>query len=396
MVDKLIRLLSKPATCFLFIACVYVTGFLGHGLILKKTVYGDGVFYYSFLRSAIIDCDVSFSNEYREFEVSQPITPNGLPGNKYPIGPSLLWLPSFLSIRNAMPHNSTGYELPLQLAVGATSVMAALAGLVLLYRLLISFFPVKTALITIFATALATNLLFYGSVDPVNSHAPSFFAATVFLSLLLGKQKHWFFIGLWLGIMGIIRPQDQIMGMMAIPFLFPNWKKPFASVKPAMLLCAEWSIPILFQQTLYIPLYGTAFISPYFFGGEGYDFLHPHILPVLFSVRNGLFFTTPILLISMIGFFLPWKKNNMLKKTSAVVFLLSLYLVSSWSTWTQGASYGGRMFVSLLPLLAYPFAVTFSLYQKKVWQGYFIGWIITGMFFIMNAGRIVSFLLLSP
>src|SRR5438552_1720015 len=60
----------------------------------------DGVYYYVYLRSLVIDHDLDFTNEYTYYHVSTataPKTPTNLAPNKYAIGPALLWMPFFLA-----------------------------------------------------------------------------------------------------------------------------------------------------------------------------------------------------------------------------------------------------------------------------------------------------------
>ena len=123
----------SPTAIFLFIVIIYFTGFFAHALYLKKTVYGDGVYYYSWLRSIVIDRDIRFNNEYRDLGGSQPMSKTGLIGNKYAIGPAIIWSPAFLLVHSFL--HGDGYSLPYQLAVGLTSVCASIFGLLLLWRI---------------------------------------------------------------------------------------------------------------------------------------------------------------------------------------------------------------------------------------------------------------------
>lgn len=322
----------KPKHIFLLIACLYIAGFFAHALYLQKTVYGDGVYYYSWLKNAVVDHTI--------------VTPP--PGNKYSIGPAILWAPGFLLVHSLL--RGSGNELPYQLAVGGMSVLYALTGLLLLSR----FVPMSV----IAAIAGASNLLFYGSIDPVNSHALSFFAACVFLSLLYAKEKQWITIGSSLGLIAIIRPQDVLYGILCIPSFA---RGPLAKLQGDPLLNFRkfaFGFLIVFLPQL-LAWYATtgSVISPYLTGSERFDFLRPHILSVLLSPLNGLFLWTPIVLLGVLGL-----KN----KFMLLVIFLELYLVSSWSTWWQGASYSGRMFVSILPLIAFGVARRQLLYFSVI------------------------------
>jgi hypothetical protein len=308
------KLLSRlsPVSIFLCICAVYITGFFAHAAYLHKTVYGDGVYYYAWL-------------------TLQP--------SKYPVGPALFWAPAY-----ALTHSP--------IAVGLTSVLAVIFSLLLLWNLLQRRFGSTVSIMTVAAIAGASNLLFYGSLDVVNSHALSFFAATIFLSLLFLKKKQWLAIGAALGLLGLMRTQDLLYGILLLPFVT---KKNIVLIIAGFLLVFSPQF-LAWQRTV-----GKFWISPYLAGAEGFNFAKPHILGVLFGSQNGLFLWTPITLLGTIG--LITKKRFLLLS----VFLLELYTVASWSTWWQGASYSGRMFVSTLPILAFGIASIFSWLIRYKW-----------------------------
>jgi hypothetical protein len=120
------------------------------------------------------------------------------------------------------------------------------------------------------------------------------------------------------------------------------------------------------QLLVWFAFTGNPFVSPYFAGGEHYTFLSPHLLPVLFSPENGLLLYTPLFLIAAIGYVRPWKTYESYRLPSIAVILVSLYLTASWSSWNQGASYSGRMFIALLPLIAFPLANLLQRMTNKI------------------------------
>lgn len=323
------------------IAAAYIVAFFSHAWHLQKTVYGDGVFYFSWLRSVVVDHDIDFTNEYADSRVSQPNTPLGYAGNKYSIGPAVIWAPLYITVHQIV--RGDGWSLPYQLAAGITSVLAALFGLVLLLRFLPAPPPVR--ILTVLAVAGASNLLFYGAVDPVNSHAFSFFAAVVYLSVITAKKPHWFAGGISLAFLASIRNQDAIYILALIPFWRQvNWR----------LFIFGAALGFLPQLAAWVSLYGSV-ANPYIAGGETFDLLRPHIVGVLFGISSGLFLWTPIAAIGFFGLLLYDTKRpqyDKQRKIYLLIFCLQVYLVASWSTWWQGASVSGRMFVSTLPLLA--------------------------------------------
>ena len=280
----------KQAKWFLIIASIYLLGYLAHAFILQKTVYGDGIFYFSWVRSIVVNHDINFTNEYSHFGVYAY-------GNKHPIGAPLFWLPLYAQAHAII--QKSGYELPYQLFVGFISVLASLSGLILLFRLLTKNFPRTAALLAILSIAGATNLLFYGSIDPVNSHAISFFTATVFLSFLFSKNVSPFLTGCALGFCALVRPQDAMLGLIAIPHVSLQGSHPLR-LRALRAFLAGATIIFSLQLLAWYALYGTPWTSPYLSGGESFIWWSPHFFNVLFSPTNGLFLWTPITLFAII------------------------------------------------------------------------------------------------
>ncbi len=378
---------------FLCILFLYIFVFFSHALLLQKTVYGDGIFYYSWVRSIVINRDINFANEYAHFSVNAPITPKGLPGNKHPIGTPLFWLPWYAQARMVM--QGRGYELPYQLTVSFVSVLAALSGLVLLYRLLTGLFGQTASLLAAVSVAAATNLLFYGAVDPVNSHAVSFFAATVFLSFLFSKNVPPFVTGCALGFAALVRPQDAALGLLAlvIPKSFsviPALGAGIQSKKVFIKFLLGALLSFSPQLLVWYALYGSPWTSPYLTSSESFTLWPQHFFDVLLSPVNGLFLWTPITALAVVGL-LFWK--NPLRVWLLAIFVAEVAIVGSWSIWWQGASYSGRMLVSVLPVLSFGLA---AVYAKLI--GFGLRWkqillAIIGPLSIINALFIVRFLL---
>ncbi len=359
---------------FLWLACMYLLGFLSHAVYLSKTVYGDGIFYYSWLRSTIVDRDISFANEYAHFGATQPKTNIGQLGNKYSIGPSLLWAPAFIATHIVI--HEDGYTLPYQVAVGGTTVLLTVFALILLYRLLTG--PNETRMFAILTIAFATNLFFYGAIDPANSHGVSFFITVVYLSLLKAEKPNWTAVGASLAILCMIRLQDCIFVLLLIPYI--------RSIKLGKIITG-FAITFLPQLLAWNALYGNFWINPYLAGGEKLSFLSPHILGVLFHFDSGLFLWTPVVALGVYGL---WARKSQYFWYLVVVGL-QLWVVASWSTWWQGASYSGRMFVSTLPLIA--FGLTQGIDKLRILYGNLVTILFVATLAILNTLSIIYFLL---
>lgn len=348
---------------FLSIIAVYLTGFLLHALFLGKTVFGDGIFYYSWARSIVFDGDVNFADEYRYFGVQRFVSPLGIPGNKYAVGPALFWIPMLVTLKPVF--GGSGYEITYQIAAGLVSVMAAVAGLIFIYLALADFFPKNISLLAISGIAGATNLIYYGSLDPVNSHALSFFVSAVLTYVSVRTLKSasgpdgnsLFLSGLLIGMATDIRLPDAVLATVILPFVSLRLMVP--------LLCG-YLIGFSPQILAWKSVYGSFLALPYVKEDVGFDFFHPQVFGVLFSPNNGVFLWTPIVLFMGTGLFIfAYHRRELFFRLLPGTFLLVLYVISSWRIWWQGASYSGRMFISVLPLLGFGLAEIWKRTGKK-------------------------------
>ncbi len=317
------------------IAALYIAGYAFHAWYLRKTVYGDGSYYYAWLTGS---------------------------ASKFSVGPAIAWAPVYIATRS-------------EFAVGAVSVLAAIFGLTLLYTMLAQSFSPAVSIASVAAVALASNLLFYGSLDAVNSHALSFFAVTVFLAML--RCRRWFAVGATLGVVALMRAQDLAFGILIIPLL---------TKKTVLPVAAGFLLAFAPQLAAWQLVSGKFWVSPYLVR-EGFILTRPHILDVLFGRGNGLFLWTPAAMLGAAGL-ITFKRYAYL-----IVFLAELFIVATWSTWWQGASYSGRMFVSSLPLLAYGIAHVFSWLETRRFGLLHFFLIIVAPLSLVNAVSILYFLL---
>lgn len=353
-----------------FLLCFFSALYLG------KTVYGDGLYYYTWLRSLAIDHDVSFFNEYQTLGITQLPTRTGLIGNIYSIGPALLWAPGFLTIHTLF--KGSGYEFPYQLSVALLSMGYAIAGSILLYRVLSRHFSPVVSILTALGIATGTNMLYYGAIDTVNSHAVSFFVSTVLLNLVQEVPLSAWKIGGFIGLLALIRIQDSIFLLLpGSMFLMDLWQKvqhqsPEQQFK--MFLKTTLSVIVLLvsfvsvfsvQIAAWYSVYGSYYI-PYLNRGYGFDFRNLNIVSVLFSPHNGLLLWTPLVFVAVVGLLLG-KQKRIFTNIIFLVFLVQAYIIASWSTWWQGASFSGRMFISLLPFLAFGLANVLTIFERKHW-----------------------------
>lgn len=115
---------------------------------------------------------------------------------------------------------------------------------------------------------------------------------------------------------------------------------------------------ILYWQYMYgIFLY-------YSYGSEGFNWLNPELVSVLFATSSGLFLYVPFYLFIISSLIVMIKK-----KYPNGIFILALfsaitYIISCWWDWGFGCSFGTRSLVEYLSILSIPVAYGFTQLNK--------------------------------
>ncbi len=170
---------------------------------LGARVTGEGISYYVYLRSAVFDGDLDFTNEYEAFNLDDANprllspTPTGVSRNVHAVGPAVVWSP-FLAVGRVLQGLSSGSieltpfgtERPTREALdqetfgrGYAHVFVAAAPIgsitllglasVLWYREVARLLPPRDAAVGVVAAIVAGPLLWYTFFEPSMSHAPT-------------------------------------------------------------------------------------------------------------------------------------------------------------------------------------------------------------------------------
>lgn len=342
-------------------------------------IYGDGLGYYSYDRSVFFDHDLNFQNEFNVWQHQYSKMFNQvrmLPSvtvNQWNVGSAIIWIPFFLVghftvlflglLRFHIPLN--GYSWPYELAVGIGNIGLGVAALYLLFDLGRKYVSEKISLVGVLLLTFGTNLLFYLMYEPVTSHVPALFLFTLFLWHWEKEKKNPWLLGLSAGLLVAVRTSDAVLILPFIAYEFWQNKKSFIKIVTMSFLA------FLPQILVWQKMFGQISRIPYLAGGQAgsFSFWPVHLLEMLFSVRHGLFLWTPLILLGLWG--LKYFKNVKLTKLLIVGFILEVLLTSSWSQWWQGASFGGRFFISSLPL--FYLGLISLLRQHKIKVAPFVG-----------------------
>jgi hypothetical protein len=367
---------------------VYATG------RANPPIRSDGYSYYVYLPSWFIYRDATLSavaNDCCGGEFPYFTAIIRWPGTKrwvdaHPIGVAVLQSPFFLAAHGLTKWTNLtpdGFSFYYQHGAGLAGVFWTIAGLAVLRLLLRRRFTDRVTTATLIALAFGTSLYHYGTYDSSYSHAYSFFLVAAFLYLtelwhgaadgnriaeVSWRHSPWttsVLLGLVAGLIVLTRHTNVILLLVFPLFGISDRESARAGMSSLvtrwreLAVCAIVAAAVVFPQLdLYYRATGRMFVSSY--GDLSFNFLSPHLWDVLFSVRKGLFFWSPLLLAAIAGF---WLADDVIRPyvlPAAVVLSLDTYLIASWWDWQFGASYGHRGFVDTLPVLALGLAGFFA------------------------------------
>ena len=374
----------RPVACLTFLYLLCVLAFLASTQLHHVDGHltgSDGAYYYSYLPSLILDHDLDFTNQYAELvsgrETSRLRAIEGRPPNKYTIGSAVLWTPFFLighllvlAVRAAgfpIPPDGIGYLYQIPTMLG--SITYGFAGVLLLYWSCRRFFSRRVSAFSSILIWLATNLIYYMIAEPSMSHACSFFATALFLTLWLSFRpdptlSQWLLLGLSGGLITLVRPPDATwLVLPAIDLALSagrGWKgRLLRSTRGLVVLGMVAGIVFLPQFLLWQALDATPTIDGHASFTQypvHFHWFSPHILSLLFSLHHGLFSWHPVLLFGAAGLFLLYRKNRALTLSLSIGFALQACVIGAWYGWPGGHAFGSRMLISSLPALAFGLA----------------------------------------
>jgi hypothetical protein len=317
-------------------------------------VQHDGIGYFVYLHSVVVDHDLNLSDEYAaaaraHIPGSPPTerTATGLRPDFFPVGPALLSLPAYLVALASHPSGEPQFGRPFTLAFVLASLLYGLLALALTYRLTRAVVGAPhAAALGVLATAFATPFFYYLLYEPSYSHTFSAFMVTAFLYYWWRTREErspraWLVLGVLGGLMALTRWQDG--PLLAITLLdLRRARQRLLLLAPGVLLAFSpqlWTDRVLFGSWL-----------PDRPPREPLQWWPGHYLDVLFSSNRGLFVWTPIMVAAVIGFYL--LPDRKLKLAGLYALLAETVINGTVFDWWGGYSFGMRRFLGLTPFVA--------------------------------------------
>ena len=347
-------------------------------LQLGARLQSDGFYYYAYLRSLAFDGDVDFMNDYRMLglgDKSWLFTPTrtGKAESAWTIGPAIVWAPFFgaghlVATRLRASGRDVavdGTSFPYRQAVCVAGLFYGLLGCWFAWRFARLDYGARLAAAAVALTVGGSFMLWYFVKEPSMTHAPSMAAVAAFLWLWGATRdrrslRSWALLGLLAGLMALIRWQNLLFallpGLDALIVLVRYARgrgdrrvlRDTIAGSAAFLGCTL--IAFLPQMLAWQSIYGTPIArSPV---GPQIRWFDPQIADILWSARNGLLSTTPILYLGAIGLAIVAFVRPAAGLPAIAAVLVMVYFNACIQDWWGSAGFGGRRFDGTIPLFA--------------------------------------------
>lgn len=361
--------------------------------LINPWVRGDGVGYYAFARSMLIEHRLDFTKDWEAANTSfrmarlgddgnpKPVeyTVTGHLDNHFAVGPAILWSPflivthvavvSYDRLGGKIP--ADGYARPYRVAMAFGTALYGFLALVISFALARKYVAERWAFLATLGIWFASSLPVYMYFNPSWSHAHSAFTVALFLwywvrTRTVRTVAQWVVLGLIGGMMLDVYYLDGIV------LLFPllesiagYWKalERRSGSGGARLLVGNavftFALVAAFLPTLITKriLYGSSTTTGY---EHLWNWTSPDVWKVCFSSDHGLFSWTPILVAAVAGLFFLWRHDRELAAYSILVFMAVLYVIGCYAAWDGLSSFGNRYFVSLTPVFVLGLAALFD------------------------------------
>ncbi len=371
------RKTSKEIKMLAVLLLPVILALILHHVLTGFIIYNDGIGYYIYARSAVIDKDLDFMNEWeyyagqqskfsdvsRGIEIPEIRTPKGLIDNVFLIGNSIMWLPFFLAahaITLLLPLEANGYGIFYESGIAAANIIYGFLGMILIYKFCRKWFDRKSSFLATAGVWYGTAAFWFHAIEPSMAHINSLFLGALFVYLwhnTLGKRTkpQWLMLGALLGLIFLVRQQEILFGML-IAFEFLKRLISRLDLKQIKGIIVESAAFVTGITAMLIPqilawkhLYGKFFVYSYGNINQYWNWTFPQILPFLLSAESGAW-RIPVLLASITGLFLFASRVKGAAWYFAAVVLADILLTISWTGWVDG--YGIRFLTGISVFLA--------------------------------------------
>jgi len=391
--------------------------------LINPWVRGDGVGYYAFARSMLIEHRLDFTKDWLAANSSfrmgrvdagghllpDEYTITGHVDNHFSVGPAILWSPFLIAAHAGVllcdrlgGHIAAdGFSRPYIVAMALGTALYGFLAVVISFALARRYVSEKWALLASLGIWFGSSLPVYMYFNPSWSHAHSAFTVALFVwywTITRNERglRQWAILGAIGGFM--LDVYYLSAALLLLPLLesiagYWNARRRPGIERPRRLFFGN----MLFAVALLVAFLPTLVTKRIIYGSYwklGYEHLwvwnSPALLKVGFSADHGLFSWTPILAFAVVGLFFLWRRDRSLGIYSIGVFCALLYTIGCYADWDGISSFGNRFFISLTVLFILGLAAFFDRFAHA-WQerrAAFLAWSGTAVLVLWNLGLI--------
>lgn len=282
-------------------------------------------------------------------------------------GSSIFYLPFFFVghiFASIFGFEANGFSSPYQISLVIGGIFYASVGLIYFYRNLKLFLNNNISILTFIIVVFGTNYIHHLTLKNLEPVTFLFLLCNVILYYTIRwhntqKLKYIVLISVSFGLIALTKPSEIfvfIIPLISCVYDYDSFRKKVELIltnKYQILVGLLISLLIVTPQFIYwYYSTGNLIYDSYNNPGVGLDFSNPHISEVLFSFRKGWLLYTPIMFFSLIGFYFLYKYKREYFYSFSLYFLISFYIIASWTEWWYGAGFSIRPMITLYPILA--------------------------------------------
>jgi Dolichyl-phosphate-mannose-protein mannosyltransferase len=344
----------------------------GEGLVIRC----DGLGYYAWLRSLLIDGDWSFDNEFDEHNVLRDFvpppswrTPTGQRALPWSVGPACWWaltvVPAHFMFQAlegwGWPWPADGYSMPYQLLVGCGTLFASTLGLFFLYGICRHFARPERAALAAALLTLGTTIVFYGAIEVSMAHGVGTMTVAALIWYWLRtygsvRAGRWLVVGLLIGFIALMRWQLVTFAVLALgeAALGIGRGNHVGRRMVGLALTAGGAVVGFLPQMLaWRWVYGQWLAAPIVTEPH---WLTPSLGALLVSPDRSLFYWTPLALLACVGYaclaleppsrIVIWADcpQNAMVRTEPALLLLAAFLLQ---VYVLGSLWGGQVYLGV-------------------------------------------------
>jgi len=386
-------------TVLLSLLLVLTVGSMSFLVTIKMSRAGslvktDGLAYFLYARSAVIDFDTDITNEYEELDARIPAGYDNMMvalrkhGKRHPqtgrivvpwpVGSGLVMVPFYatgwgleLAVARLTGRPPDSYGLIPQFFYGTGSLLYGLLGFWCIYLICrrvegaahtrVLRVPVTWVCppVAIFASSAA----FYIFISPSMAHAASLGLVALFVLLWWqrwdGEAEGIALLGFLLGVLVTVRYQNAMFFPLLVALVLREWRRNSfrAAVQQAVVGIAALVVPLLVQVLHYFTQHGFSR------HGVGMDstsiqleqnqvtLISHGFSDILFSCLHGAIYWTPIVGVALFGLLLAARRKGW-ARIFALTFCTQVYLLGALADSSAGHAFGMRYLIETTPLWA--------------------------------------------